>query len=106
METRISEFFSTEEVSRLEAGLPRLQEWSDRMLVPFQARQLKQVSLLWINTRWFLQRGIDVTETMIARRVSLWLHAEFGFSVPREGDPADAFTIGSRIVYADRYGSS
>ncbi len=106
MELSIHRFFSPAEVSQLESGLPRLAEWSAAMLVPFQARQLRHATVLWINRRWFLERMLDVTCDELRARVSTWLLDEFAYVVPQQGDPQEAFTEVTRTLHADRYGSS
>jgi hypothetical protein len=106
MNTTISDFFAREEVSRLEAGLPRLQEWSNCMLVPFQARQLRFASTIWINPRWFLERGININDDLVRKRVSDWLLGDFGYAIPKQDDPKDAFSPKVRTLHADRYGGS
>jgi hypothetical protein len=97
MESSIHRFFAPAEVRQLEAGLPRLGEWSATMLVPFQARRLRHATVLWINRRWFLERQIDVTRDDVRKRVSSWLLDDFA---------CEAFADGARTLHADRYGSS
>jgi hypothetical protein len=104
--TNIRDFFTREEVSHLEAGLPRLHEWSDCMLVPFQATQLLLADVIWINSRWFLERRININDDGVRKQVVRWLLAEFGYSIPRQGDPRVAFATKVRTFYADRYGGS
>src|SRR5882762_340478 len=106
MDAVIHTYFSREQVLRLERGLPRLDALSDRMLLPFQAQQLRFSAVLWINARWFLQRDIDINDDRTRKRVSDWLLAEFGYAVPRPEDPKGAFTEGKKTLHADRYGGS
>jgi hypothetical protein len=106
MRTLIDRFFSPDEVKRLECSLPRLEDWSTSMLVPFQAQQLRNASIAWINRRWFLERGIRISDPKVERRASNWLIHEFGYSVPRQEDPPHAFTGTVRTLYADRYGNT
>lgn len=101
-----ADHLSHEEARRLEAGLVRLEEWSPRMLVPFQARQLRCPVLLWINRRWFLERQFDLANEDTRRRVEAWLADEFAYVIPRVGDTPSAFTHRTRTLHADRYGSS
>ena len=51
---------SQSEIAALEAGLPKLSEWSDQLLVPFEARKLRNISVILINRRWFIERGFDL----------------------------------------------
>jgi hypothetical protein len=97
---------SSAEKERLERGLTRLEEWSSKILVPFQARHLKNSQALWINRRWFLEREIDVDNEDTRRRIHRWLVEEFAYVAPEPGDPPDAFTNTFRTLHADRYGSS
>jgi hypothetical protein len=83
-----------------------LDEWSTAMLVPFEARRLRQASILWINYRWFLERQIDIARDDVRERVSNWLLDEFAWMIPEDGDPPGAFTNARRTLHADRYGSS
>jgi hypothetical protein len=106
VEVSIHRFFSPAELRQLESGLPRLAEWSSEMLVPFRARQLRHATILWINRRWFLERMIDVMRDDVRERVSSWLLDEFAYMVPQTGDPQEAFTNATRMLHADRYGSS
>ncbi|HKE19389.1 MAG TPA: hypothetical protein VKB80_31145 [Kofleriaceae bacterium] len=95
-----------DEIARLEAGLPRLSEWGAGLLVPFEARRLRGASVAWLNERWFLERRLDVTDAATRRRACAWLLDEFAYSVPGEGDPADACSAQVRTFAADRYGGS
>jgi hypothetical protein len=106
MDVSIHRFFSTAEVRQLESGLPRLQEWSSQMLVPFQPRQLRRATILWINRRWFLERQFDMTRDDVRERVSNWLLDEFAYAIPQGSEPQDAFTSRTKTLHADRYGSS
>jgi len=76
------------------------------MLVPFQARQLRSATVLWINRRWFLERKFDLTQDDTARRIHDWLLGEFAYAIPQPGDPQTAFTNKTKVLHADRYGSS
>jgi len=105
MELSITRFFSPEEITRLEKGLPRLGEWSSQMFVPFEARQLRRARILWINRRWYLERQIDVSRADVRDRVATWLVDEFAYAVSEDG-AGDAFTSRVRTLYADRYGIS
>lgn len=89
-----------------ETGLVRLEEWSPQMLVPFQARQLRHATVLWINRRWFLERQLDVTRDDTHRRVEAWLIDEFAYAIPRTDDSPSAFTHKTKTLHADRYGAT
>lgn len=102
----MTETLSEKEISRMERGLLRLSEWGEDLLVPFPVRQLRNASLLWLNRRWFLERGIDITDTDTLDRVETWLVATFGYISPAADDKAATFTHRTKIAHADRYGSS
>ena len=103
----MTELLSTEELSRVEQGLPRLSEWGGAdMLVPFPVRQLRHASVLWLNRRWFLERGIDVTDAEVLSRVSAWLVETFGYIILETEHKPSIFTSNTKIAHADRYGSS
>jgi hypothetical protein len=76
------------------------------MLVPFQARKLRRAMVLWINRRWLFERQFDLTQDDTVRRVHDWLLDEFAYAVPQSSDPPTAFTSKTKILHADRYGSS
>jgi hypothetical protein len=97
---------TADEIARLEAGLPRLSAWGANLLVPFQARKLCRASVAWMNERWFLERGVDVTEPGTRQRTTTWLLDEFGYHVPRPEDPAEAYADQEQTFHADRYGGS
>jgi hypothetical protein len=106
LNTKVAEFFSAEEVSRLVDGAPDLAQCGPHLLVPFNVRRLRRATVFWINRRWFLERGIDVSATDTRERVQNWLTSEFGYAIPRSEDPPEFYTAESRVVFADRYGSS
>lgn len=97
---------SAEELAALEQGLPRLSEWGEDLLVPFPVHQLRNARVLWLNTRWFLECGIDVTDKEVLSRVHAWLVETFGYIIPEPEHKCSAFTGKSKIAHADRYGSS
>jgi len=97
---------SASDVQALESGLPRMSSWSDSLLVPFEVRQLQQASVLWLNERWFRERGLDVGESIVRCRIDRWLIENFAWAAPRREDPPTAYGSRTRTWYADRYGSS
>ena len=101
----LSTSLTPQEVALLEQALPRLADWSEKILVPFSVRQLRHCEVVWINERWFLQRGLDVTEESTRHRLSNWLCEEFGYAAPRQEDSFEAYTEQSKTFHADRYGS-
>jgi hypothetical protein len=97
---------SQKEVWRLEEGLPSLEQWGSDLLVPFEARRLKNVSVLWLNRRWFLERGFDIYDPSLRQRIERWLCDAFGFAVPCQDDPPAAYSEETHVLHADRYGGS
>ena len=95
-----------EEVARLEADLPRLEDWGASLLVPFQARKLRGAGVVWINERWFLERHLDVTCPATRQRACAWLVNQFACGVPGDSNPAGAYTDEEKTFHADRYGGS
>lgn len=94
------------EIRDLVTGLTDLSAVAPSTLVPFVAHRLRHARAVWINERWFLEKGLDVSEPETYQRVSAWLVDEFGFSVRGDTDPASMFHDNEKIFYADRYGST
>jgi hypothetical protein len=101
--TAIERHFSDGEVERLQRSLPRLARWSGALLVPFKAHRLQSAAIAWINRRWFLERGFDLGQVVVLRRLTAWLLDEFAWCVQTS---STSFTADARTLWADRYGSS
>jgi hypothetical protein len=97
-------YFSAEEINRLQAGLPDLEQWSTRLLVPFQVHRLRNASIIWLNRRWFGERCLDLADDAALDRVSRWILGDFAYITPTNGAQVDADDV--RTLHADRYGSS
>jgi hypothetical protein len=75
------------------------------MLVPFEGQRLTSAKVVWINHRWFGERGIDVSDDRTLSRVSDWLLHTFAWK-------SSAFAHQERRqndctqLYCDRYGST
>jgi len=104
--SRIGKYFRPLEIERLHEGLFDLGQISTKIQVPFEAKRLANPRLLWLNERWFLERGFDTADPVEQRRLSDWLLDEFGFAVPGADDPQERFVDESRTFHADRYGSN
>ena len=100
----VEEYFSGEEIARLQAGLPDLRQWSSKMLIPFQGGRLRHPSIAWINRRWFSERDFDVSDEAVFGRISAWLLADFAYIAIATDNQVLAGD--TRTLYADRYGSS
>lgn len=97
---------SAEEIARINAGLPDLSQWGPDLLVPFEVTRLARASVLWINRRWLIDRGISVHTHRLRSRVEHWLLSEFAFCTRVVGDLVAEFCNETRVVYCDRYGDS
>ncbi len=95
-----------EEVIGVEFGLPDLSTWGDAMLLPFVAKKLCHPTVVWINERWLLERGINVLDPSARKRTLNWLIDQFAYCVPADGDPAGAYLDAEKVLKADRYGGS
>ena len=100
----IDRFFHPSEVEQLHQGIPDLGAISPDLLVPFPAQRLVSMRVAWLNRRWFLARGIDVTLVSERERVEAWLVAEFGY-ISQAASTALPKTD-RKTFYADRYGST
>ena len=101
-ETVLSRYFSTAEITRLEQGQPRLAQWSTALLVPFTAHRLRSGAVAWVNCRWFLERGFDLSSKGALAQVNAWLLDEFAWCVRTD---KRGFTADTKTLWADRYGS-
>ncbi len=102
--THIANYFSCTELARLEEGLPRLEEWSSQLLVPFPGKRIHHCSVAWINTRWFEERQFDLRDKCVRERITSWLLDEFSYlSAAGVGGNSP---YNDRTLYADRYGST
>lgn len=100
----IDRFLHPPEVEQLHQGIADLGAISSALLVPFLAQRLLSTRVAWLNRRWFLGRGIDVTLASERARVEAWLVAEFGYIVPAAS--AVQPKMECKTFYADRYGST
>jgi hypothetical protein len=85
------------EVARNDPGL-----LGPEVLVDFEVRRLKGARLLWLNTRWFLEDGIDVTNPKTHAQVADWLTATYGV-VSTASRPSGG---SCGWLQADRYGGT
>lgn len=97
---------SCEELACLEDGLPDIAKWCPEALVPFKVRRLRSAKVLWINSRWFFGRGLDLADSRVVSRLKNWLVSTFGYAVPNSDDDFTAYSDETTEFLADRYGSS
>ena len=94
---------TNEELDRREAGLPRLADYGEDLLVAFPVRPADDAAVLWLNDRWFYARGFAMNDGAVRARIERWILSEFAHTIVDDqrvvaGTPA-------RLFYADRYGS-
>jgi hypothetical protein len=94
------------EISALSEGIPDLAALCPTLLVPFRVRSLNNASILWINDRWFTERGLmTLRDAQARRRVHEWLLSEFAItSADEESNQQPDEHPGT--AYADRYGTA
>ncbi|MCT8284945.1 hypothetical protein NYQ43_04350 [Xanthomonas translucens pv. translucens] len=90
-------------------GTPRqlgdFSEWGTELLVPFEVRELKFASVLWLNERWFKNQNKIQLNVEQRATIEKWILDEFAYCVP-EDSYSNIFGDKSKVVFADRYGSS
>ncbi|WP_402721339.1 hypothetical protein [Janthinobacterium rivuli] len=94
------------EIQNIERGLLDIQQIGVDVTVPFTAQKLHDASVVWINERWFLERGVDVTDMDVRRRLELWLVDQHAYMVPLEGDTPSDGAVETKTFWADSYGTS
>ncbi len=71
----------------------------DSQVVRFGVRRLEEVSVLWLNDRWFALQGLDVADEAVRAEVTEWLIARFGVISCEEG-------AGDGLLRAEMYGAT
>lgn len=84
---------------------PRLEALGPNLLVPFAAHRLPAARVLWINERWWTERGADVGEPQERRRLDDWLLENYAYCV-KTPDLAAHLSADTAVFYADRYGAT
>lgn len=97
---------TTDELARLTAATADPHDWGKALCVAFEARRLAAARVSWINRRWFLEQGVDVTTQAMRARTEAWLLRRFAYVVPRPEDSDAAFASDSVEFLADRYGAT
>lgn len=93
------------EASALSESIPDLSALCSTLLVPFPVRSLNNASILWINDRWFTERGLmTLRDAQARRRVYEWLLSEFAITSANEERNRRPDQL-ARTAYADRYGT-
>lgn len=102
----IQEYFTPEEVARLEEGLPHLERWSGHILVPFHGYRLPSCRVAWLNRRWFQERLFDIRDSSVHSRICAWILGDFAYIAVPDADRSKVLSHDTRTLWADRYGSS
>ncbi len=88
-------------LAALEAAGDSLERYGSALVAPFAVRHLAQARLLWLNTRWLRENGIEIDLPEIGQAVTDHIMARF--AVQACALPAEA---GDTLLFADRYGGS
>ena len=97
---------SSEEVRVLEAGSDQLGDISTHALVPFKAARLTKARVIWLNRRWFAEKGLPLDEPDTRQRVEQWMLEKFAYAVVDQTQPDSFSREDSCTLFADRYGSN
>jgi hypothetical protein len=93
---------SSSELAAISAGIPDLRQVGDKLLVPFSVAPIPDAAVLWLNCRWFSQRGLAIgCDPALRSRVEAWVLEQFAVSTPAARDTSGP---DERVAYADRYG--
>lgn len=84
----------------LRAGLEDPTRWGSALRVPARVRRLDAATVVWINRRWFVERGIDVVGASGRAAVERWLLDRFAWQTVVDGGPVRT------ALGADRYGAT
>jgi len=90
-----------DEQRRLTAGIFAPEEGAPQLLVPLELVRVPSASVAWLNVRWFTERGFNVADASVRRRLEEWVIENFAYVTP----PAKAANA-TRLFHADRYGST
>jgi hypothetical protein len=72
----------------------------------FYARRFAEPSVIWINERYWLQEGYDLSDANERKRLDKWLLDNCAFAVPHEEDAESTFLAAETQLWADRYGAA
>lgn len=75
--------------------------WGPALCRSTATMPLEQASVIWINRRWMVSRGIDLTQPLVMATLEAWLLREFAFRAVMHEHESSAFSFG-----ADRYGAT
>jgi len=84
---------------------PDLGRLGKHALVPFAARRIRDARLVWLNDRYWLDKGLNVLDPVTRSRVETWLLDTYAYCVPT-GENVSRLTGDQKVFFADRYGGS
>lgn len=94
------------EVAAISDDLPDLSRISASVLVPFRACPLGDATVIWLNDRWFAERGLLThIDVVLRQRVCDWILNSFAIAAI-SGQLLPTDTLQTVTAHADRYGSS
>lgn len=95
-----------QDLNKAFSHLPDYEDFSSSTLVHFQTYQNPNAKVLWVNTRWMFEAGIDIQISSVRDKVHDWLLANFGVLVPYpNAQPCPHYSSTEITFGADRYGS-
>lgn len=87
-------------------GTPYLQDSCPHLYVPFTAHHFRRASVIWLNERYWCERGLDLGDTAVAGDLAHQLLARFGASTIGDFDDDDTYLVTAVTLHADRYGGT
>lgn len=82
--------------------VPDLLRLGPHITVPFPVRRLPQAEVVWLNRRWWIAHGSDISKPAVRRNVEQELLGRFAVIACEDGEEPDE----SEVLRADRYGGS
>jgi len=87
-------------------GAPYLAGPCPNLYVPFTAHHFRRASVIWLNERYWCERGLDLGDAAVAGDLADRLLARFGASTFGDFDDGDTFLDTAVPLHADRYGGT
>lgn len=105
MEVSAGSSLTADQYRKLTDGLPLLSELSNTILVPYPAYRLTTCTVIWLNYRWFSERGFRLENAAERTAIERWMIESFGY-VSNPPDVGFRSEEGEKTFHADRYGSN
>ncbi|TXH74678.1 MAG: hypothetical protein E6Q88_04120, partial [Lysobacteraceae bacterium] len=86
-------------------GVPDLDALGAHIGARFRPRRMARSRVLWLNRRWFFERGCDLTSPDTRAALEAWLLSNYAAIVQGDWDPETAYAEGEAELCADRYGA-